>query len=141
MPPEVLPEFNRVLHPNRVPRGRSTHHRRVDPEHKRLIAAGIVLDVTEREVEAHGEVYHLTPKECRLLEVLMEHAGQTLTREFLMREVWETTFTGDMRTLEVHISWLRAKIEVDRSNPTMIQTVRKVGYRFVGPGEVETADG
>ncbi len=105
------------------------------PERGRLEVAGVVLRVSEREVEVGGEKHHLTPKECRLLQVLMEHAGQTLSREFLMEEVWETTYTGNMQTLEVHISWLRAKIEEDRSHPLRIQTVRKVGYRFVGANE------
>lgn len=102
------------------------------PEPGRLAVAGVVLDVEVREVEVDDEVHHLTPKECRLLAVLMQHAGQVLTREFLMEAVWDTTYAGDTRTLEVHISWLRAKIEVDRSHPLRIQTVRKVGYRFVG---------
>lgn len=97
--------------------------------------AGVTLYVAERKVEAHGVTHHLTPKECRLLQAIMEHAGEVLTREFLMQEVWETSYTGDMRTLEVHLSWLRAKIEEERGNPLRIQTVRKVGYRFVGPDE------
>ncbi|MFQ5857153.1 MAG: winged helix-turn-helix domain-containing protein [Anaerolineae bacterium] len=121
MPPEVDPEPSR----------------RVRPARGLLTVAGVVLNVEAREVEVHGETHHLTPKECRLLKVLMENAGETRTRESLMEEVWETTYTGDMRTLEVHISWLRAKIEEDRSNPLKIQTVRKVGYRFVGPDELE----
>lgn len=102
-----------------------------------LVVAGVALNVAAREVEAHGKTHHLTPKECALLETLMNHAGKALRREFLMEEVWETTYTGDMRTLEVHISWLRGKVEQDRSNPQRIQTIRKVGYRFVGPGELQ----
>lgn len=127
MPPEVHPESGRRVPPE--------PNRKAGPKRGRLAVAGVMLDIEAREVEVHGETHHLTPKECRLLQVLMEHAGEVLTREFLMEEVWETTYTGDMRTLEVHISWLRAKIEEDRSNPLRIQTVRKVGYRFVGPYE------
>lgn len=104
----------------------------IRPESGRLAVAGVVLDVELCEVEVDGVAHHLTPKECRLLATLMEHAGQVLTREFLMERVWETTYAEDTQTLEVHISWLRAKIEVDRSHPLRIQTVRKVGYRFVG---------
>lgn len=100
------------------------------PEPEVFAIAGVVLNVTAREVEAHGKTHHLTPKECRLLQVLMEHAGQTVQYELIMEEVWETSYTGDMRTLQVHISWLRTKIEEDRSHPMRIQTVRKVGYRF-----------
>jgi len=60
----------------------------------------------------------------------MQHAGQVLTREFLMQEVWDTHYTGDTRTVEVHIAWLRRKIEEDTGSPQRILTVRGVGYMF-----------
>ena len=91
---------------------------------------GLVLDQAGQAVIINGQAHHLTPKECRLLAVLMQHAGQILTREFLMQEVWETHYTGDTRTIEVHIAWLRSKIEEDTSNPQRILTVRGVGYMF-----------
>ncbi len=93
---------------------------------------GLVLDQARCEVTVHGEAHHLTPVECRLLATFMRHAGQVLTREFLMQEVWETEFSDDTRTLEVHVSWLRRKIEEDPANPQLIQTVRGVGYMFAG---------
>jgi len=89
-----------------------------------------VLDQAGQEVTVNGEAHHLTPKECRLLATLMQHAGQILTREFLMQEVWDTHYTGDTRTIQVHVSWLRSKIEQNSNNPQRILTVRGVGYMF-----------
>ncbi len=106
------------------------------PGSKRLTVAGVILDVAAQEVEAHGKTHHLTPKECRLLEVLMENAGEIVSYQVLMERVWDTSYIDDIGTLQVHISWLRTKIEKDRSSPLRIQTVRKVGYRFVGPEEL-----
>ena len=91
---------------------------------------GLVLDQAGQEVTVNGQAHHLTPKECRLLGTFMQHAGQVLTREFLMQEVWDTHYTGDTRTIEVHIAWLRSKIEEDTGNPQRILTVRGVGYMF-----------
>ena len=102
-----------------------------DKEQAGTIQLGdVVLDPARQEVTAHGKTHHLTPKECRLLATFMQHPDTVLTREFLMLEVWETDFTDDMRTIEVHVSWLRRKIELDSSNPRLIHTVRGVGYMF-----------
>jgi len=60
----------------------------------------------------------------------MRHPNQVLNYKFLMREVWETDYVGDMRTLQVHVSWLRSKIEKNPRRPTRLRTVRGVGYRF-----------
>jgi len=67
---------------------------------------------------------------CRLLEVFMRNPEKVLTRKFLMKEVWETDYLGDTRTLEVHICWLRKKIEEDPDRRCYLRTVRGVGYRF-----------
>ena len=95
-----------------------------------LMFNGLVLDQARQAVTAYGETHHLTPKECQLLATFMQRPGKVLTREFLAREVWETDFTEDTRTIEVHSSWLRKKIEEDPSRPRLIQTVRGVGYMF-----------
>jgi two-component system alkaline phosphatase synthesis response regulator PhoP len=95
-----------------------------------LKLGNLVLDQTKQEVIVNGRAYHVTPKECRLLATFLKNPGKILTRAFLMQEVWETNFTEDTRTLEVHISWLRSKIEEDSSNPKLIQTVRGTGYMF-----------
>jgi len=67
---------------------------------------------------------------CRLLEVFMRNPGKVLDRGFLMREVWETNYLEDTRTLEVHVCWLRKKIEEDPYHPRYLRTVRGVGYHF-----------
>ncbi|RME49079.1 MAG: winged helix family transcriptional regulator [Chloroflexi bacterium] len=68
--------------------------------------------------------------ECRLLAVLMRNAGEVLSRKYLMQEVWRTNFIDDTRTLEVHVCWLRKKIEEDPRRPRYLRTVRGKGYQF-----------
>lgn len=75
----------------------------------------------------------LTPKQAKLLETLMRHAGQVLTRRYLMKQVWQTDYMGDTRTLDVHIRWVREKIEPNPSKPIYITTKRREGYRFAAP--------
>ena len=78
----------------------------------------------------NNRAHDLTPRLCRLLEVFMRNPERVLSRKFLMRKVWETDYLGDTRTLEVHICWLRKKIEEDPHHPCYLRTVRGVGYRF-----------
>jgi len=75
----------------------------------------------------------LTPTQARLLETLMRHPGQVLTREFLMKHVWQTSYMGDTRTLDVHVRWVREKIEPNPGAPSYLTTKRRVGYRFAAP--------
>jgi len=98
-----------------------------------LAGGGVRLRVDSHEVYSCDTGCHLSPREFRLLETLMRHPGEVLTRRFLMREVWDTDFVQDTRTLDVHMHWLRRKIEPDPSRPTYLRTVRGVGYHFV-PG-------
>lgn len=84
-----------------------------------------------RIVEAHGREKRLTPKTADLLSVFLHHPGDTLDRSFLMRQVWNTDYVGDTRTLDVHVRWVREAIEADPTSPAHIVTVRGVGYRFV----------
>jgi two-component system response regulator RegX3 len=90
----------------------------------------ISLDITTRQVMKNGTPLQLRYKEFELLSLLMAHAGQVITRAEIFDQVWGTDWLGDMRTLDVHIRWLREKLEDDPSNPELIQTVRGVGYRF-----------
>jgi two-component system alkaline phosphatase synthesis response regulator PhoP len=100
-----------------------------------LKAGRLTLNLQTRCV-SYGEVMHrLTPKQAELLQVFMEHAGQTLTRKFLMATVWNTDYMGDTRTLDVHVRWIRERIEDDPGNPQYLRTVRGVGYRFGAPAE------
>lgn len=81
------------------------------------------------EVGDRGERI-LTPKQAQLLEVFLRNPNQVVSRKQLMRDVWETDYVGDTRTLDVHIRWVREAIEVDPSKPRHIVTVRGVGYVF-----------
>lgn len=102
------------------------------PARDRLEAAGLTLDLIARRAAHHGEELKLTHKEFDLLAELMRNAGAVLTRDLLLQKVWGYDFVGDSRTVDVHIRWLREKIEADPSQPARITTVRGVGYRFEG---------
>lgn len=91
---------------------------------------GLTLSPDNRQLAAHGATHRLTPMECKLLAFFMQNPGEVLTRALLMREVWDTDFTDDTRTIEVHVSWLRKKIEEDPGNPRLIHTVWGAGYIF-----------
>lgn len=90
----------------------------------------IHLDPEARRVTKNGRDLDLRYKEFELLCLLMLHAGQVVTRAEIFDQVWGTDWLGDMRTLDVHIRWLREKLEDDPGAPDLIQTVRGVGYRF-----------
>lgn len=90
------------------------------------------IDITRREITINGEVVAFKPKEYELLTFFAQHQGQVLTREFILERVWGWDFIGDSRTVDVHVRWLREKIEADPANPHRIITVRGAGYRFEG---------
>jgi len=96
-----------------------------------VINAGpIRLDLEHRRVRCLGKNTKLTPRLITLLQILMDKHGELVERESLFKKVWETNYTGDTRTLDVHISWLRRAIELDPSNPKFLKTIRGVGYRL-----------
>jgi DNA-binding response OmpR family regulator len=101
-----------------------------DQNDRFLRLGNIALDGFQRRVKRRDRIEHLTPKEFGLLHLLMQHADEVLNRGTIMKEVWETDYLGDTRTLDVHIRWLREKLEDDPSHPQFIVTVRGVGYRF-----------
>ena len=90
------------------------------------------IDLSRREVLIEGQPVSLKPKEYDLLLYLARHQGQVLTRNMLLEEVWGWDYSGGSRTVDVHIRWLREKIEPDPSHPTRLVTVRGAGYRFEG---------
>jgi DNA-binding response OmpR family regulator len=96
----------------------------------------VVLDPGAHRAWKASQELVLRNKEYELLSLLMQQAGKVLTRELLFNQIWGTDWLGDTRTLDVHIRWLRQKIENDPSAPQYIQTVRNVGYRFATPEEV-----
>jgi DNA-binding response OmpR family regulator len=83
-----------------------------------------------------GQELQLSAREFDLLSILMRNAGRALSREELLAQVWGEDWIGDPRTLDVHVRWLRLKIEEDPAEPEYIQTVRGHGYRFAGPEEL-----
>jgi DNA-binding response OmpR family regulator len=101
-------------------------------KHEKLSFGDLVINLTRREVTWHNEPIQLKPKEYELLEFFAEHKGQMLSREFILERVWGWDFIGDSRTVDVHVRWLRQKIEEDPSSPVRIVTVRGGGYRFEG---------
>jgi DNA-binding response OmpR family regulator len=92
----------------------------------------LMIDPGRHEAYLNGQAVALKPKEYELLVFMAQHRGQALSREFILERVWGWEYTGDSRTVDVHIRWLREKIEVDPTNPQRLVTVRGTGYRFEG---------
>jgi len=90
----------------------------------------IQLDLEHKRVRCLSKSTKLTPRLITLLQILMEKHGEVVEREALFKKAWETNYTGDTRTLDVHISWLRRAIELDPNNPKFLKTIRGVGYRL-----------
>jgi DNA-binding response OmpR family regulator len=97
----------------------------------------LTLDPIARRAFRGGQELQLSAREFDLLSILMRNAGRALSREELLAQVWGEDWIGDPRTLDVHVRWLRLKIEEDPAMPVYIQTVRGHGYRFAGPEELE----
>jgi DNA-binding response OmpR family regulator len=91
------------------------------------------LDPVARTLHKGETRSRLRPKEAALLAFFMRNAGRVLTRREIMKGVWDTDYVGDTRTLNVHVRWLRLKIEKDPGNPQLLRTVRGVGFRFESP--------
>jgi DNA-binding response OmpR family regulator len=102
-----------------------------------IVIGTLVLDPAARTVTKSDAPLELAAKEFDLLHLLMASAGEVLKREEIMDEVWDPHWFGPTKTLDVHISWLRKKIEDDPSNPRFITTVRGVGFRFVAADEAD----
>ncbi len=98
----------------------------------KLTFGNLVINRTRREVTIDGEPLALKPQEYDLLLFFAEHRGQMLSREFILERVWGWDFIGDSRTVDVHVRWLRQKIEDEPGKPIRIVTVRGGGYRFEG---------
>jgi DNA-binding response OmpR family regulator len=97
-----------------------------------IVNDNLSIDNIRREIRLNNQPIPVKPKEYELMLFLAQHRGQVLSREFILERVWGWDFIGDSRTVDVHIRWLREKIEVDPANPLRIITVRGAGYRFEG---------
>jgi DNA-binding response OmpR family regulator len=99
---------------------------------EKLQFGNLTLDLTRREILLDEQPLTLKPKEFELLLFLARHRGQVLSRDLILERVWGWEFAGGSRTVDVHVRWLREKIEPDPAQPVRIVTVRGAGYRFEG---------
>jgi DNA-binding response OmpR family regulator len=97
---------------------------------RQLTVGNVSLDLEKQRIVRGTKSFPLTPKEFFLLRLLMGRAGQTVTRKALMKEIWETDYLGDTRTLDVHVRWVREIVEENPSKPQRLITVRGQGYKF-----------
>ena len=109
-------------------------------ENEVLAAGPISLDAVRRKVTKRGETIELTQREFDLLHMLLEHRGQVFTRDALLDRVWKMNYYGDTRTVDVHVRYLRLKLEDEPNQPRFILTVRGVGYCFAGHLDEEDRD-
>jgi DNA-binding response OmpR family regulator len=99
---------------------------------EKMVFDNLVINLSRRELTCDGQVFHLKPKEFDLLTFLARNRGIVLSRDLILERVWGWEYDGGSRTVDVHVRWLREKIEREPSNPTRIVTVRSIGYRFEG---------
>jgi DNA-binding response OmpR family regulator len=129
--------FKRVVfarangHVSKMPPEKLTHHLKI---------GDVVLDTAGYKVHTGNQVVSLRQKEFDLLHTLMSSPGEVISRAELLDRVWGVDWLGDTRTLDVHIRWVREKIEAQPSQPKYIQTVRGVGYRFAAVEEITRID-
>jgi two-component system phosphate regulon response regulator PhoB len=107
---------------------RQSYTNQVPPQVKQY--KDITLYPNECRVLARGEEINLSPKEFKLLELFMSYPKRVWSRQQLIDQIWGMDFVGDMKTVDVHIRWLREKLELDASKPEYLITVRGFGYRF-----------
>jgi two-component system alkaline phosphatase synthesis response regulator PhoP len=98
----------------------------------RFTSGDVEIDLAARRALYRDQSLHLKPREFDLLAYFLRHVGQVLTRERILRNVWGYEYAGDTRTVDVHVRWLRGKIESNPAAPKRIETVRGVGYLFSG---------
>jgi DNA-binding response OmpR family regulator len=129
---ELIARVKAMLRRVRLIREEVQTNEKVEAEKEELRTNNLMIDLKRREAILNDKVLDLKPKEYDLLLYFMQHQARALSRDALLEQVWGWDFTGDSRTVDVHIRWLREKIEIDPSNPTRIVTVRGAGYRFEG---------
>jgi DNA-binding response OmpR family regulator len=99
---------------------------------ERFVFEDLLIDLDRHEVKVRGATVHLKPKEYELLVFLARNRGIVLSRDLILERVWGWDYDGGSRTVDVHVRWLREKIEPEPAQPYRIVTVRGIGYRFEG---------
>lgn len=128
---ELLARVKSLLRRVRIVReGTSVESQTVDRD--RLDFGDLVIDLARREVRRDEAPLSLKPKEYELFVFLARNKGIAMSRDLILQRVWDWDFSGGSRTVDVHVRWLREKIEADPAHPERITTVRGVGYRFEG---------
>ncbi|MEO8954587.1 MAG: response regulator [Ktedonobacteraceae bacterium] len=115
---------------NEAERNEQDSNNEVPRASRELVAGPLRIDLAGRRVNCRGQELELQPKQFELLTYFVRNRGTVLTRDQLLHNVWGYDYVGDTRTVDVHVRWLREKIEEDPANPHLIQTVRGVGYCF-----------
>lgn len=128
---ELMARVKAHLRRERLIREETSAEQETSPKNV-LRSGNLTLDLTRREVLLDAKPLALKPKEFDLLLFLARHRGQAVSREYLLEQVWGWEFGGGTRTVDVHVHWLRERIEADPSHPTRIITVRGSGYRYEG---------
>ncbi|GHO86804.1 response regulator transcription factor [Dictyobacter formicarum] len=113
-----------------TPQDAATDNGGIIPPRSELVAGPLRIDQAGRRVNCRGQDLDLQPKQFDLLTYLVRNRGTVLTRDQLLHNVWGYDYAGDTRTVDVHVRWLREKLEEDPASPKLIQTVRGVGYVF-----------
>ncbi len=129
---ELLARVKALLRRVRLIREEIANAAHLPDASQNLVFANLTIDLSRREVRLDEAPIGMKPKEYDLLLFLAQHRGQVVTREFILERVWGWGYLGDSRTVDVHIRWLREKIESDPANPIRLVTVRSAGYRFEG---------
>ena len=129
---ELMARVKAQIRRSRLLREELAKSNEIQKQQEKLKFGNLIINLTRREVTLHDEPIALKPQEYELLVFFAEHKGQMLSREFVLERVWGWDFIGDSRTVDVHVRWLRQKIEDDPGKPKRIVTVRGGGYRFEG---------
>ena len=129
---ELMARVKAQMRRSRLLREELSKSSETQKQQEKLKFGNLIINITRREVTLHDEPLALKPQEYELLVFFAEHKGQMLSREFVLERVWGWDFIGDSRTVDVHVRWLRQKIEDDPGKPKRIVTVRGGGYRFEG---------
>ncbi|MBF6614011.1 MAG: response regulator transcription factor [Chloroflexi bacterium] len=128
-------EANQAGEPTQLANHAQSWHEQQEPGP--LVIGGLSIDPARRAVTVSSQTIELKPKEFDLLTFMAQHPGHVFSRETLLERVWGYDFAGSTRTVDVHVRWLRLKLEQDPANPVIIQTVHSIGYKLQPPPSVQ----